>query len=481
MRKHIILAAIAALTSFTACSNEEEEQIPGAEVNFTINNTVTRAITDADGLTTFKDNDKVYLYSSGLQTDMNNTEFVVSDNGTKLTTTSGTFKFNKTSGAIFYAFYPAADASPNATQASFTVNNDQSGDNAFEGCDLMTASKTVIASQAEAVELSFKHRHALVLVDVSGLSEAVVSSVEINNVVPTATWTYATDEIKISESVSKVNIKMGKNTTANDGKYWAIIPAQTISKTNALLTLTLNDGKVYEYFPSADVVFKSDTRSEFQLVFKGNDVVEVGGTLESQWGNLSENNGEITEYALLPNITANTTFTELQNSAGRKALKNLEWGYLFSASGFTATVNPIDGGFTATVSAVPEGSASWYNRSIYFKCRKDFDLEKTYTLSFYAESDNETTGNIYIYVAAETDNRFYCLKENLSRAQINTTKNSGTTKQSIKITPNKISTSSNGSAETDNSEEKTYYITFNLSSTVLTTYTIKKIELIENE
>lgn len=480
MRKHIILAAIAALTSFTACSNEEEEpKVPGNEVTFTINGPVTRAITDASGLTTFIDGDKIYLYSSGLQSDMDNAEFTVSGNGTTLTTTGGPFKFNKTSGAKFYAFYPAADASPSTTQASFTVKSDQSADNAFEGNDLMTASKTVIASQAEAVELSFKHRHALVLVDVSGLSEAVVSSVEINNVVPTATWTYESDEVKISDTASKINIKMGKNTTANDAKYWAIIPAQTISKTNALLTLTLTDGKVYEYFPSADVTFDSDTRSEFQLVFKGNDVVEVGGTLQSQWGTLSEKNGEITEYALLPNITENTTFTALSSS--RKELKNLEWGYLFNAPNFAATVNPIDGGFTATVSAVPSGSASWYNRSIYFKCRKDFDLEKTYTLSFYAESDNETTGNIYIYVAAETDNRFYCLKENLSRAQINTTKNSGTTKQSIKITPNKISTSSNGSAETDNSEEKTYYITFNLSSTVLTTYTIKKIELIENE
>ncbi|MGN0309841.1 MAG: fimbrillin family protein, partial [Bacteroides sp.] len=125
MKKHIILAAVAALATFTACSNEDEEepQVPGAEVYFTINNTVTRAVTDANGLTTFKDNDLVYIYSKGLYAqEMNGVEFKVS--GTNLTPTSSdvTYRYNGTKGATFTAYHYNNGVITNP----ITVGNDQS-------------------------------------------------------------------------------------------------------------------------------------------------------------------------------------------------------------------------------------------------------------------------------------------------------------------------------------------------------------------
>lgn len=480
MKKHLILAAVAALATFNACSNDDEEkELEGNAVNFVINGPVTRATTDATGLTTFVNGDKIYLYSNGLQTDMNNTAFTV-NNGTL--TSDDTFKFKGTEGATFYAFYPQADTDPSATSATFTVSENQSADNAFQQYDVMTASKTLIASQKDAIELNFKHRMALVIVNVQGLTDAQVSAVTINNVVPTATWTYETDKFETSTSSTAINVSMGKNTTDNDTKYYAVIPAQEIAKGNALLTITVGE-KTYEYIPSDATTFQANSRTEFKMVFKGNDQVTISGSsLTSQWGDLSSVDASATEYALIPEVYSTTEIKKISNN--RTELSPNQWGIQFTSSESSAVANAVADGISIMLSSenVGKQNPSWYNRTLYFKNREGFDLSKTYTLSFYA-STQTSTGTIYVSVCNDgsTANQYYQLNSGTdSRVKINPTPSSNLIKQSIVINPAQVSSNVGESQTfTQNTTETTYCIAFAFTS--IDTFKLERIRLVENK
>lgn len=480
MKKHFILAAMAVAAIFASCSNENEENLmpsEGAPVNFVIDGPVTRTTTDAtSGVTSFVEGDKIAIYSDGLQNEMAGAVFTVGGGGAL--TGNASYSFNGLSGANFYAYYPET-AKGDAASAEFTVAADQSAEGAFGASDFMTAKKNVGAATSDAISLSFAHRLTLVKVALSGIT---ASKVEINNVQPTATWTYSTDAVATSGNAT--TIRMG----LNGDEYWAVIPAQTVNIGTILFTITASDGKVYTYTPTvSNITFNEGKAKKFTLALDPGKqtLVSLNTNMDVTWGNDGDESGNITELPLIAPVTASTQIRTGLNK--RTDLQAGEWGTVFTATSFTANADAAEGGFDINVTAPASGS--WYNRTLYYRCAKDFDIAKTYTLKFKASSAK--AGQLWISVTginSDPKDIFYhlnapALTSNNNGARVLTNTKSSPTEFTIKITPNLTAISSTTAADGDFSTTSytDYYIGFCVSSaTAITLYSIRDIVLTQD-
>ena len=126
-------------------------------------------------------------------------------------------------------YYPAGDQNidivayyPSTTGTSFSVAADQTTDASYKASDLMFASVTNQARQAEAVTLAFSHKMAKLNVNITaGSGVTSITSVSILNVKPTVSFDQATGAVG-SASGDATTIAM-----SNEGA--ALIPAQTIN------------------------------------------------------------------------------------------------------------------------------------------------------------------------------------------------------------------------------------------------------------
>lgn len=389
MKKHFILAAMAVAAIFAGCSNENEENLmpnEGAPVNFVIDGPVTRTTTDADGLTSFVEGDKIAIYSNGLLNDMEGAEFTVGSGGAL--TGDASYTFNGLSGANFYAYYPIA-AAGNASTATFTIATDQSVANALDTSDFMTATNNVNAATPDPISLSFKHRLTLVKVALSGIT---ASAVEINNVKPTATWTYSGNAVTTSGEAT--TIKMGKN----GNEYWAVIPAQTVNTGTVLFTITADGGKVYTYTPTVDnITFNEGTRKKFTLAISadGKTMVSLSKLADVQWGAEESVEGDVTEYVKnyisLTNESIATITDRYILDGG-----DTPWGFLAAKESSIPIGSAVNNNGTLTITTLEtQLGFSWYNRTLY--CYSPETLSPgEYTLSFQA---NTASANQFLYIS----------------------------------------------------------------------------------
>ena len=125
------------------------------------------------------------------------------------------------------AYYPASAGT------SFTVASDQTDDDDYKASDLMFASVTNQAKQAEAVNLAFSHKMAKLNVNITpGQGVTSINSLSVLNVKPTVSFDQATGEVGAA-SGDATSITMSNNGAA-------IIPAQTIN--GGLLSIVTDKG-----------------------------------------------------------------------------------------------------------------------------------------------------------------------------------------------------------------------------------------------
>ena len=125
------------------------------------------------------------------------------------------------------AYYPASAGS------LFTVAADQTDDADYKASDLMFASVTNQAKQAEAVNLAFSHKMAKLNVNITaGSGVSSITSVSVLNVKPTVSFNQATGVVG-EASGTTTTIAM-----SNEGAV--IIPAQTID--GGLLSIVTDKG-----------------------------------------------------------------------------------------------------------------------------------------------------------------------------------------------------------------------------------------------
>lgn len=125
------------------------------------------------------------------------------------------------------AFYPAAAGT------SFTVAADQTADEDYKASDLMFASVSNQAKQAEAVNLAFAHKMAKLNVNITaGQGVSSINSLSVLNVKPTVTFDQATGVVGSADGAA-TSIAMSNNGAV-------IIPAQTID--GGLLSIVTDKG-----------------------------------------------------------------------------------------------------------------------------------------------------------------------------------------------------------------------------------------------
>ena len=137
-------------------------------------------------------------------------------------------------------YYPAGSQNidivayyPSTAGTSFTVASDQTADADYKASDLMFASVSNQAKQAEAVNLAFTHKLAKINVNVTvGTGVSTISSVSLLNVKPTVLFDQATGAVG-EASGDATSIAM-----SNEGAV--LIPAQTI--TGGLFSIVTDKG-----------------------------------------------------------------------------------------------------------------------------------------------------------------------------------------------------------------------------------------------
>lgn len=408
MKKQFILAIMAAtMMTLGACGNEEEVMAPaeGAQVNFVIDGTVTRTVTDAvTGVTSFKESDEITIYSTGLQSDMEGAVFTVGADGILTSKAAATYNFNGVNGASFYAYYPTS-ATGTTDNATFTVPANQSNENAFNNSDFMTSTSIVNAATEKAISLSFKHRLTLVKVVLNGFTND--TEIKMNNIYPTTTWTYSNDAMATDKTGSTIDITMWKNTFTNNitsvTEYWAIVPEQTVAQGTTLFTITA-DGKQYAYTPSAsNVTFTANTAKKFTLSLGSNEnVISLKAEMNVQWGTEENNSGNAEE--IIKNYIVSPSSIETITKNRNELSVDKSWGF-FDATG---NANVAAGVITVETTTA---STSWYNRTLYYYSTETL-VPGEYTLSFSAKTSS-ISKNVQISLVSantvpETSNYNFC-------------------------------------------------------------------------
>lgn len=150
-------------------------------------------------------------------------------------------------------YYPAGSQNidivayyPSTAGTSFSVQADQTSDANYKASDLMFASVTNQAKQAEAVNLAFSHKLAKLNVNITaGTGVGSITGVRVLNVKPTVSFDQATGAVG-SASGDATSIAMSNNGAA-------VIPAQTIAgglleivTDQGTATYTVSGGKTFD-------------------------------------------------------------------------------------------------------------------------------------------------------------------------------------------------------------------------------------------
>ena len=228
-----ILFAAALLTVLAACSSDDQssepmEQLTPVTLQYTtVDATETRAAQDLNqGTFASGETVKVRISNTGAGS-WTDYDFTTGDAGAMIAPATPPYYPAGSQNIDIVAYYPAAAGT------SFSVATDQTSDADYKASDLMFASVTNQAKQADAVNLAFSHKMAKLCVNVTaGTGVGSINSVSILNVKPTISFNQATGAVG-SASGDATTIAMTNNGAA-------VIPAQTID--GGLLSITTDKG-----------------------------------------------------------------------------------------------------------------------------------------------------------------------------------------------------------------------------------------------
>ena len=229
MNKKTALVVIAALM-ITACSRMESPVQEGTPVALRYTSFDIMGTKAAQDLNegTFAEGETVKVRISntgaGSWTDY---DFTTAAAGAMTAPDPGPYYPTGSQNIDIVAYYPASAGT------LFSVQADQTSDDAYKASDLMFASVTNQAKQTGAVNLAFAHRMAKINVNITaGEGVTSITGVSLLNVKPTVSFDPATGAVGAAGG-SATAIAMSNNGSA-------VIPAQTIS--GGLLSIVTDKG-----------------------------------------------------------------------------------------------------------------------------------------------------------------------------------------------------------------------------------------------
>ena len=268
--KHFILAV--AVVVFAACSQMEipiEEIVPENSTNSetpialsysTVEVVESKAAQDLnEGTFTSGESIKVRVSNTGANT-WEDYIFTTGDAGAMTAPEPAPYYPAGAQNIDIVAYYPASAGT------SFTVATDQTADADYKASDLMFASVTNQAEQAEAVNLAFSHKMAKLCVNITpGQGVTSITSLSVLNVKPTVSFNQETGAVGAADGEA-ISIAMSNNGAA-------IIPAQTIN--GGLLSIVTDKGAAT--YSVTDKVFEAGKRYTINITV---NLRAVGTTTE---------------------------------------------------------------------------------------------------------------------------------------------------------------------------------------------------------
>ena len=227
--KRFILAAAAVVLA--ACSQEvlepAVEQVPVSLTYSTVDAVESKAAQNLNE-GTFASGESVLVRVSNTGTgSWTDYTFTTGDAGAMTPPNPGPYYPAGSQNIDIVAYYPATAGT------SFTVATDQTADASYKASDLMFASVTNQAKQAEAVNLAFTHKMAKLNVNITaGSGVSSINSLSVLNVKPSVSFDQATGAVG-SASGDATSIAMSNNGAV-------VIPAQTID--GGLLSIVTDKG-----------------------------------------------------------------------------------------------------------------------------------------------------------------------------------------------------------------------------------------------
>ena len=222
MKTWKILFAAAALTVLAACSNDDavteptEERMPVTLAYTTVDAVETRAAQNLNEGTFAADEAVTVRISNTSENDWSDYTFTTADAGAMTAPNPAPYYPSGMQNIDIVAYYPATAGT------TFSVATDQTTDANYKASDLMFASVTNQAKQADAVNLVFAHKMAKLAVNITaGQGVSSITSVSLLNVKPTVSFDQATGAVG-SATGTATSIAMSNN-------GGAVIPAQTIN------------------------------------------------------------------------------------------------------------------------------------------------------------------------------------------------------------------------------------------------------------
>lgn len=424
MKKHFILACVAATAMLASCSNDNDEAVSqNVPVQFTIStdNIATRTTTTASGdtySTTFNDGDKVGIFSSGLvdasgnSSDLSNASATVSGNQLTGGALDGLY-YPKTGTARLAAYYPAGDYLDEGS-ICFNVQDDQNSADNFNKSDFMT-SVVSTASTTNAVNFSMQHCMAFVELKLTNMDGA---SVTLNNVSKKISWNPQTNMLNLSEADIKSNIQMFKQ--SDNKTYWALLPAQTINSGATLFTIE-HEGYTYIYNVSSALTLDANkvTRISLSRTLTG-DLVVTPNINGENWGSTGDGgSGTVTDknYIAMPENGALPSVTGFGSIN-----QTTPWGY--NTTGLTSAVY-TDGVFTV----VAKAGCHWAKTAIMAFSSEVLSVGQ-YSISFKIKASEEISDVTKVQVSvgglAATNQDFFSIISGNTKV--------GTKTEGVKIT-----------------------------------------------
>lgn len=174
-------------------------------------------------------------------------------NGSSWTMSEGTLLWSAGEENTFQAVYPST-----ASYSSFTVPSDQSDADKLKSADWMTCETTVTLANltaASSLNLEFKRKMAMVVVEITGASVNTLASLTVESPSP--------DNDNITFENPDHKITAYKDAT-NNNMFSAIIAPGSKSSEELLCTLILNDASEKSLKLQSDINFEAGKKYTFQ-------------------------------------------------------------------------------------------------------------------------------------------------------------------------------------------------------------------------
>lgn len=302
MRTKRILSGTAALALsallFTACNNESDPTPAISSEYVAIAPTVTGEVITKAGNSYGQTGDKLYLYynTAGNATTDQHADFRYDGSIWDLGTDKmkwATLHAVATDALPFYATAPVA-----APTGTTQVETDQSTAENYKNSDLLVAytsiAKAGTATGYTALSLDLKHALAKLTIEVNAkaIDNPVIKSVTIKDAVADYTVAYnSSDANPATTTVSGVT-KTEIKPLANGSIFSAVLPVQTIQKTNGITIVIAVEEKTFTYQPTEAINLLQGKNTTLKLRLNGTGVV-LGDVTVSDWGEGDTQSGNI--------------------------------------------------------------------------------------------------------------------------------------------------------------------------------------------